>query len=574
MKLLFNFCIFLMLPVAAHLQPKFTRIDDTSNPAVTFTNTFGAYKGVGWIDLDGDNFTDLSISPHFLFKNLGNGQFEQIQNIEGVSTTGQVSGLSWGDIDNDGYPDMISSGNVSGVHMNNGDQSFDPAAVNLPNFNNYSSWDCAVADADNNGLLDLLFVHAQNFHQFGPFPCRLYLQVAPDSFEQITGYEFTDNLAPYTIPRWADFDLDGDVDLFIGSGPAGTQGPDFAYRNLTVENGGTFELERMTDAPFDQLQDGQTYNFPDVDNDGDLDICLTNYSGAKNRYWIQTSPGVYALTQAPFSLIGGHLSNVWGDVDNDGDLDMLLSVDGNNLVRLYLNNGDGSYAAPLQAGFAGAGVCSIALADYDNDGDLDFYTNGSGNARSLFRNDELSEGNRWVHISLEGTTSNRSAIGATVRLKATINGEETWQIRQVEANNTFCGHSDQRQHFGLGDATQVDSLIIQWPSGLEETYTVLFANNFYRAAEGLGILSNSSTDIVSEGNNNLKVFPNPASNWLYIEDQIGIDKNSSPWRIYTIEGKEVMEGLGFPIEISMLPNGLYSIQTEKGLNSLFIIQDQ
>ncbi len=169
----------------------------------------------------------------------------------------------------------ITAGASSAVHINSGDgTSFSIATNTVPGLSSYPAWDCVVADVDNNGRLDLLLVHAENFHNTGPFPCKFYLQTSPGVFVQQTGYEFTDSNDPYTIPIWTDYDLDGDLDLFIGSGPGGSTGPDYRYKNLLKETG-AFSLQRITAAPFNLLEDGQVYNFIDYDNDGDMDGMLT-----------------------------------------------------------------------------------------------------------------------------------------------------------------------------------------------------------------------------------------------------------------------------------------------------------
>lgn len=498
----------LLAPPALSSQPTFTKITDPANPAVSFINNTAPYKGVSWIDLNDDNLPDLFVCPKTLFRNDGNGQFTQLPDLNGAGTVQGASGSSWGDVDNDGFPDCITANLVSGYHRNKGDQTFTLETGNLPGLVNYPAWDCALADVDNNGRLDPLFVHANGFHNPGPFPCRMYQQQNDGSFSLVTGYEFTNQLAPYTIPTWADYDLDGDMDLFIGAGPAGTPGPDFCYKNMLKENG-TFSLQRLTAAPFNAFQDGQTYNFIDFDNDGDLDICLTNYNGASNRFW-RNNNGSYAAMTTPFTTQSGHLANVWGDMDNDGDLDVLITSDAAPAVRLFRNNGNGTFSSGITAGSSTGNICGVALADYDNDGDLDFYTNGAGAGRGLFRNDNPASGGNWAAFKLYGVQSNRSAIGAIVRLKAQLNGQATWQIRHVQAHNSFQSQSELRQHFGLADATAIDSLELRWPSGLVEVFTGLAGNSFYKIIEGQGI--NVLTGVHNPENSPLiSVFPNPVS---------------------------------------------------------------
>ena len=500
--------LLLLLPCCAPGQTLFTKVTDPNNPPVVFVNTAAPYKGIAWVDLDDDNRPDLFVNQQFLFHNDGNGQFTQLPHLAGAGAGQIASGSSWGDLNNDGHPDCITTSVVSGLHLNNGDNTFTLQTASLPGFTDYSGWDCALADADNNGRLDALFVHANNFHPTGPFSSRLYLQDSGGVFSAVTGYEFTDQLAPYTIPIWADYDLDGDMDLFIGAGPAGTPGPDFCYKNLLKENG-IFSLQRLTAAPFNALQDGQTYNFPDVDNDGDLDICLTNYAGAPNRFYRNNGNGTYSSATTPFTKTNNHLANVWGDVDNDGDLDVLVTSDGTTAVQLFRNTGNGIFEAGKTAGTVTGSASGIAMADYDNDGDLDFYTNGANTARALFRNDSLAGNRQWIQLSLQGVQSNYSAIGATVRVKTTLNGQPVWQIRQVQAHNSFQSQNDLRVHFGLSDALTADSVEIRWPSGLKEVFTGLVSGNFYKAVEGQGIgILEAATPLAAP--TPFQIAPNPA----------------------------------------------------------------
>ena len=535
--------LLLLVPWALYGQSLFTKVVDPNNPATTFTNTQARYKGVCWIDIDEDNRPDLFASQRFLFHNEGNGQFATWPDVAGATGGQNAAGSSWGDLNNDGHADAISASLVSGLHLNNGDQTFTAATDQLPDFANYSAWDCALADVDNNGRLDALYVHANGFHTTGPFTCRLFLQDTDGKFTAVSGYEFTDQLAAYTIPIWADYDLDGDMDLFIGAGPAGSGGPDFCYRNLLKENG-VFSLQRLSAPPFDALQDGQTYNFPDFDNDGDLDICLTNFVGVVSRFY-KNGPSGYTSVTTPFTEKGQYLANVWGDLDNDGYLDVLISADDDTNVKYYHNNGNGTFANAATAATGFTNVCGIALADYDNDGDLDCYINGAGTSRSLFRNDNLAQSRHWVGLSLQGTQSNRSAIGATIRLQARIQGKVVWQIRQVQAHNSFQSQSDLRQHFGLNDATTIDSVEVSWPSGLREVFTGLAANSFYRIVEGQGINILTATE-EPHLSATVPVQPNPFQDAVQLR---------WPWSDDPVVELQVLDPQGRRVPVQVSPDG-------------------
>ena len=302
-------------------------------------------------------------------------------------------------------------------------------------------------------------------------------------------------------------------------------------------------LQRLTGVPFMSPQDGQTYNFIDVENDGDLDVCLTNYALAPTRFY-RNNGGNYQSVTTPFTTTVGHLANCWGDVNNDGYLDVLTTEDGVAAVKYYKNNGDGTFTAAATAGTAGSNVCGIAFADYDNDGDLDFYTNGPGEGRALFRNTTLAGNRKWAQFTLQGSTSNRSAIGATLRLKADLGGNTVWQIRQVTAHNSFQSQNDLRQHFGLNEAGTIDSLEVRWPSGLNEVFTNLAVNNFYKIVEGQGI--NILTPVTEpKGVTALEVKPNPVSREFRVkagEKISAVEMYDSSGRVLPLQSTEISSG--------------------------------
>ena len=467
MKNQITFIALLLFTSVIFSQGGWTKI--TTGPVATSSST-GIYKGASWIDFNNDGLVDLFAMPNFLFKNDGAGNFTQLTGLNINPTPLQFpGGCSWGDINNDGFIDFITAQNPSEIYLNNGNETFQNITSTIPSLSGYASWGCTLGDINNDSKLDLLYAHAQGYHGLNvpQLPCKLFIQDSNSfNFSAITGYDFTDNLAPYTVPYLHDYDLDGDADLFIASGPGGTAGPDFHYKNMQKENG-THSFQKMTIEPWAlELQDGQCYNFIDYDNDGDLDLCLTNYGGAQTRFLKNNGNNNYEAITTPFTTTAQRLSNSWGDFDNDGDEDVIIARD-NAVLAYYTNNGDGSFTQQTITMTVNPSNSCIVSADYDNDGDLDVYVHGNNVARSLWRNDAVAGSRKWVNYTLKGIVSNKSAIGTIIKLKTTINGNTVWQTRMVSAQNSFQGQNDLRIHFGLNDATSVERIEIYWPSGLK-----------------------------------------------------------------------------------------------------------
>ncbi|MCG8330246.1 MAG: ASPIC/UnbV domain-containing protein, partial [Chitinophagales bacterium] len=214
------------------------------------------------------------------------------------------------------------------------------------------------------------------------------------------------------------------------------------------------------------------------------------------------------------------------------------------------------------------GSRSTSNADYDNDGDLDLFINGTNsNQRGLYRN-ELNNGN-WINISLEGTASNRSAIGAKVRIKATINGHSHWQRRDISSQNAFCGQNDLRVHFGLGDASIIDSILIEWPLGLKEVYTNITSNQFLNYTEGA---ITTTSPLIKEAFS-LNVFPNPANSEVNISYSIKDSNQIIRFRLFDASMqfvKEIDNGVQFKgthhltLDTSDWPTGSYLLVCENG----------
>lgn len=551
--------ILVFLNFGAFSQGGWTKVSGPGNPVTTFTSN-GFYKGCAWIDFDNDGLVDLSAAPNYLFKNLGSGNFTTVATGILPLPLQSPGGVSWADLNGDTLPDLVLAQYPSKIYLNAGGGTFTDFSANLPNFVNYAAWACAIGDYNKDNRLDLLYVHANGFHGAAtPNPCRLYAQkTGTFDFVQKAGYAFTDSLGPYTVPYWSDYDQDGDMDLFIASGPGGTAGYDYCYKNMKVElNIDT--LYRMNNNVFTMSkQDGQCYNFIDYDNDRDLDLCLTNYKGDQTRFYNNNSGG-YSFSPTPFTLTQQSLSNCWGDYDNDGDLDVIITSD-NTAARYFRNNGNSTFTQLTVTLNNIAGSAGITNGDYDNDGDLDLFIHGAANARSLFRNDTVANGREFVNFKLIGVTPNINAIGAKIKIKAVVSGVPTWQYREISAQNSFQSQNDLRVHFGLSSTTIIDSLIINWPSGTNQTYTAVSSGSFYTITEVSGIINLQEENELNEAN--FVIYPNPNRGSLKIKTNFNLSKNVL-LQIHSSSGSQVysayLDSKNFEVDISKFNSGIYIV---------------
>jgi hypothetical protein len=486
--------------VSAALAQTFTKITDVGNPIVAGVSS--GYSGASWIDYDGDGDLDLFVNNGFLYRNDTGGNFTSVATDIGSGVflaTG--NGNTWGDYDNDGDLDVFISSRNSFLYQNNGGSFTKITTGSIGNGFGNRGWACAWGDYNGDGYLDLAITHPAGFVPGGTTPNHLFLNDGPPNFTftKITDSPIVMGTDSYTVGTWSDYDGDGDLDYFIGTGPAnGTLQEDWLWGNLLSETDAA-EFDQIETAPIaTDLQDGQVWNWIDYDNDGDLDAYLTNWGGSMggmvNRlYRHDGADFVSILTGSIVTDSDVSLSSVWGDFDNDGDLDCFVANDSGQSDRYYSNNGDGTFTSLTNALTENVTHRGASAGDYDDDGDLDLFADGPSGARSLFRND-TDNGNHWLKVKLTGIDSNRSAIGAKVRVKATIDGQTVWQLREVSAQNTFNGHNDLNPHFGLGDATSVEQLVVEWPSGGLQTLSLL---NVDQTVE---ITEDTTTPPVPDGN--------------------------------------------------------------------------
>jgi hypothetical protein len=481
-------CIIALLFLAAGVQAvTFTKV--TTGPVVA---EGGDSRSVNFIDYDNDGNLDLFISNgpappgqvNFLYHNDGTGNFTKVTGDTLVTTPGPYDGASWVDYDNDGDLDVFIAtwyGVPNQMFINNGNGTFTRDTTSpIPVTNTYSeagSW----ADYDNDGWLDLYVCNSA-----GSLANIMYHNVL-GTLVSVTGIPPTTDLHKSRVGAWADYDNDGRPDLYVAN--------ESNQKNDMYHNDGGGAFTKITTGP--QVTTGlQSYSasWGDYDNDGDLDVFVANNIAQNEALYRNDGGGVFTSVPgiAPVTNGGYSVSSAWGDIDNDGDLDLFVTNGfdpGNFLNFLYTNNGDGTFTevtsgAPIDdAGW----FYGCAFGDINKDGFLDLATAnclGPGNNNNLYLNNGNS--NHWITLQLKALASNRSSIGARVRVKATISGIPRWQMQEVTSQSAYSAQNSMDPHFGVGDATVIDSIVVTWPSGLSRTLTGVAVDQYFTVQECFG----------------------------------------------------------------------------------------
>ena len=254
-------------------------------------------------------------------------------------------------------------------------------------------------------------------------------------------------------------------------------------------------------------------DWADYDNDGWLDLLVT-YNNDNNRLYHNERNGTFTLTNlAPSQEFGWSYYPAWGDIDNDGFIDLFVPKRSGSFNALYKNNNGTSFTkinndiAGQEGGTSDAG----SMADYDNDGKLDlFVANGSTSnpIKNYLYHNIVSNGNKYIVLKLTGCEFNKSAIGT----KVTVVAGGKRQIRVVQGGNG--SQSMLWPHFGLGNATIIDSIIVDWTTGTRKILTNIAVNQFLAVTEcPVGII-NTQIPVKYELKQN---FPNPFNPSTQIE---------------------------------------------------------
>lgn len=462
---------------------------------------------LNWGPLEGvtDPKFTATRQPNRLYRNRGDGTFEDVTAKAGLEGGGFSSAVTAGDFDNDGFADLyVVNVGRNRLYRNRGDGTFEDVTDRAGVGDRGTGVSAVFADVDRDGWLDLYVANyltykpaAQSEQNPGAYPGPLaypgeanvlFRNRRNGTFEDVTKSAglYAPGHRAMSVSAF-DCDDDGDTDLYVSN--------DDTPNMLWINDGqGHFrEVGMDVGVAFNSIGEApgsMNAAIGDADGDGRPDLFITRFG--YGSIYIRTEGGFYEdriwasnlgrLTQKYVGWGGAFL-----DFDNDGDLDLGIAngsafvLDGTDTLLLE-NQGKAVFAdasakggAAFRARINGRGN---AVLDFDNDGRLDLLLTALADRPFLLRN-RCPLQNHWLKLQLEGTRSNRSGYGARITLTA---GDLT---RRAEAlcPTGFLTQGDPRVHFGLGARSKADRLEIRWPSGVVQTLRDVAADQVLRVRE-------------------------------------------------------------------------------------------
>ncbi len=474
-------------------------------------------SGAAFFDYDADGDPDLYLvngaplprnnnkekPTNCLYENNGDGTFTDVTQKAGVGDEGYGHGCAVGDYDNDGNLDLyVTNYGTNRLYKNNGDGTFrdvtEEAGVTEPRW----STSCAFADYDKDGNIDLYVVNYLEYNIDENPWCglkekgiRAYCE--PDNFDaqSDTLYRnngdgtFTDVTKSIGIYNdtgkglgvaWGDYNNDGNPDIYV----ANDSTENFFYTN--TGNGAFTEVGYMIGVALSEngvAENGMGTAFGDWDNDGWLDLTVTNYSEQTNTLYHNDGDGFFTdattITKtAPVTYPFLGWSTAFVDYDNDGYGDVFvanghlqdnltdLGLEGTYGQRnlFFKNLQNGTFAEVSQSLGPGMTLEDVSrgttFADYDLDGDIDIFVTNSNTPPRLLRNDGGNR-NNWIQIKLKATKSSSDAVGTRVK----VTTGDLFQIREVQSGDGYLSQRELKLHFGIGRHNSVDKIEVHWVSG-------------------------------------------------------------------------------------------------------------
>ena len=529
--------IFPFLPVLARAEPRFAEVTVEAGVDFRYVNGARGHKympepmgsGAAFFDGDGDGDLDLyiingtfldtvfrdEVPTNALYRNRGDGTFEEATYEAGVGDEGYGMGVGVGDYDNDGDADLyVTNYGPNVLYRNRGNGIFEDVTEAAGVGDEGWGTNAAFVDYDNDGDLDLYVANYMNFCVENNRECyqstvRAYC--GPTAYPGQTGVlyrndgnsDFADVTAQAGLVStagrqlgavFADYDDDGDQDLFV---------PNDKTPNFLFENGGDGRFEEIgAIAGIAYNEDGVAESamgadWGDYDNDGHLDIVVATFQWLANTLYRNEGNGffmdvTYRARIGKESLPYLGMTVAFLDYDSDGYLDLFLAnghLDENveeydsgtryaQKNQLFRNQGGGRFEEVTDRAGTGMQVERVshgaAFGDYDDDGDVDIFVSDSDTPHcTLLRNDG-GNANHWLTVRTVGRWSNRDGIGARIRVTA----GDLVQVKEVRSTYGYLSASDMRVHFGLGKRKRAERMEIRWPSGTVQVMENVAANQF------------------------------------------------------------------------------------------------
>jgi hypothetical protein len=467
-----------------------------------------ASDAVGLVDVNNDGWIDIFPGKHI---QLNNGVVHaSLQPFTLLDSSKIQAECRFADFDNDGWIDAYSTWQTQAYDIlwrNLGGGVFVniTASVGMTFPKDKFSLACGCADYNNDGWVDILV--GNNMQAGTGAGIWLWKNEAGKHFVNVASQMQVNVPGEWLGMVWADVDNDGDQDFFL----AGAANGDRLYRN----DGDKFvNITGTTKTAGIGLGSSRSGSWGDYNNDGRLDlyVCDNEQDNRLHRNdgagvaWPDVSKELHVCNRDLTGNVKDRSATaVWGDIDNDGDLDlMVVSMYGlynaSSENRLYRNDGAAGF---VEIGYGseftdqGQTHYAGAMGDVDNDGDLDLYietgpsqiSTAMGGSMDLLFENLIGNKNNWIEFRLTGVKSNRSAIGARIRC---VSAAHPLQIREVQSGNGYNSMNPLAQHFGFGHDTVIDSVIIQWPSGIVDRFFGVAVNQILDITEG------SATGVASE----------------------------------------------------------------------------
>ncbi|WP_347246085.1 CRTAC1 family protein [Thermogutta sp.] len=485
------------------------------------------YNNDGWIDiyfLNGaplPGYTGPPSPRNHLYRNLGNWRFVDATDQAGVGDTGYGLGVAAADFDNDGDEDIyVNNFGPNVFYRNNGDGTFTDVThqTGTANGEKMGAGVCFV-DIDRDGWVDLYvgnYIHftfdqhiSRTINAVPSYPGPLDYTAVPDTlyhnqrdgtFADISGPSGISQLAGTTMGMVAgDFDNDGDDDIFICN--------DVRENFLLINDGfGHFEeaaiLRGVAYDASGSPQASMGVDCGDLNRDGWLDLFMTSYQNETVTFYRNLGKAFFEDATAVTGAGAGSYPYVtWGvvlaDFDNDGDKDVFIAcghLDDNVELRdrstsyrakniVLKNQGDGRFVNVSAQSGDGLQVAKssrgAAGADLDNDGRIDIVVVNSRDSPTILHNETPTPYN-WLELLLEGRASNRSAIGAKVKVVA----GDLVQYDEVHSGRGYQSDWGRRLHFGLREHNEAQLIEVTWPTGRIERWSHIPANRIVKLIEG------------------------------------------------------------------------------------------